>query len=104
MAKGPKRSRATPISTSKENARQESGDEEEFPAERILKEHPTKGYLIEWKGIDPATSKPYEPTWEPRENANSLLKKDWQERKRRRGRSKKPTVFTEVSKSSLQNL
>jgi hypothetical protein len=44
--------------------------------ERIV-DHKNLEYRIEWVDIDPATKRPYEPTWEPAENATDLLIAEW---------------------------
>ncbi|KAL0958934.1 hypothetical protein HGRIS_014250 [Hohenbuehelia grisea] len=36
-----------------------------------------KEYLVWWEGIDEGTGKPWEPTWEPKENCNEALLESW---------------------------
>ncbi|KAL8292772.1 hypothetical protein RQP46_001384 [Phenoliferia psychrophenolica] len=53
-----------------------------YCADRILKER--KGqYFIDWEGCD-ANGDPWEPTWEPKRNANAALVAEWAEEKARR--------------------
>ncbi|MBE7181309.1 MAG: hypothetical protein INR71_08885, partial [Terriglobus roseus] len=47
-----------------------------WEAREIIDESATH-YLIEWEGLDSGTGKPYEPTWEPKSNANTPLRKSW---------------------------
>ncbi|GAA5901297.1 hypothetical protein JCM6882_007737 [Rhodosporidiobolus microsporus] len=54
-----------------------------WEAKEILDEAKNK-YLISWKGTD-ENGEPWEPTWEPKENANSVLVESW----RTTGRLKK---------------
>ncbi|GAA5844035.1 hypothetical protein JCM11251_003005 [Rhodosporidiobolus azoricus] len=54
-----------------------------WEAKEILDEAGSK-YLISWKGTD-ENGKPWEPTWEPKANANSLLIESW----RNGGRARK---------------
>lgn len=66
----------------------------EWEAERIVEQR-GKGfgldYLIEWKGIDPATGQPWEPTWERaiKANASEKLLADWKKEQAVRAREKK---------------
>jgi hypothetical protein len=54
---------------------------QEWSADRILKEK--EGYYyISWAGIDPDTSKPWRPTWEPKNLANEALVMEWREKKK----------------------
>jgi hypothetical protein len=53
---------------------------EEWAARQILKEK-NGYYYIAWDGIDPNTSKPWKPTWEPKSCANEALVMDWRKRK-----------------------
>ncbi|KAH7044091.1 hypothetical protein B0J12DRAFT_551443, partial [Macrophomina phaseolina] len=34
-------------------------------------------YLIAWEGNDPATGAPFEPSWQPKRNANAALVRTW---------------------------
>ncbi|KAH8696898.1 hypothetical protein GQ44DRAFT_733544 [Phaeosphaeriaceae sp. PMI808] len=49
-----------------------------WAATRILQDNGTH-YLVEWDGIDPATSSPYEPTWEPHDFVTPALEAEWKE-------------------------
>lgn len=56
----------------------------------ILQENQTK-FLIRWEGTDPTTGLPYEPTWEPKRNANEELRAAWAaEKKKRRASTDTP--------------
>ncbi|OJD34092.1 chromo domain-like protein [Diplodia corticola] len=63
---------------------------ETFAAYAILGEKGNR-YRIGWKGIDPATGAPYEPTWEPKRYANAALKHEWAEKKAKQRRAMKQT-------------
>lgn len=39
-------------------------------------------YLIKWLGIDPATSEPWKPTWEPKSGCTPALIAEWREKKK----------------------
>ncbi|KAI1548100.1 hypothetical protein PtrSN001A_001353 [Pyrenophora tritici-repentis] len=55
-----------------------------WEADCILAERVVGGvrkYHIKWKGIDPATGKPWPTSWEPEGNANGLLLADWNQKK-----------------------
>ncbi|XP_014550392.1 hypothetical protein COCVIDRAFT_31852 [Bipolaris victoriae FI3] len=49
-----------------------------WAARRILKDNGTR-YLVEWEGIDPATGRLYEPTWEPHDFVTPALEAEWKE-------------------------
>ncbi|CAG8227477.1 unnamed protein product [Penicillium salamii] len=52
---------------------------QEWPIKYILRETATE-YLIDWEG-------PYDPTWEPKENASELAIQAWNKRKARNSRA-----------------
>ncbi|KAJ5362830.1 hypothetical protein N7541_003674 [Penicillium brevicompactum] len=71
---------------------------QEWPIKRILRETATE-YLIDWEG-------PYDPTWEPKENASELAIQIWNKRKARNAReldreATHETRYTESLHSSL---
>ncbi|KAI9707765.1 MAG: hypothetical protein M1836_000727 [Candelina mexicana] len=59
-----------------------SADGELWKVKDIIEENRTQ-YLIDWED-DPKTGRSYEPTWEPKGNANREAVKDWQKKKRER--------------------
>ncbi|KAJ4352913.1 hypothetical protein N0V95_003823 [Ascochyta clinopodiicola] len=75
-----------------DNSSSSSSDHEEYTndsqveweASRILAQE-GKGfglrYLIEWKGVDPATGGHWEPTWEDARNASDSLRASWKTEK-----------------------
>ncbi|GAA6009252.1 hypothetical protein JCM10207_004323 [Rhodosporidiobolus poonsookiae] len=66
----------------------DQGDSQGFwEAEAIVDETATQ-YLIAWKGKD-ENGEAWKPTWEPKENANSLLVKSWLTRGRAEKRAQK---------------
>ncbi|KAF2096293.1 hypothetical protein NA57DRAFT_79059 [Rhizodiscina lignyota] len=65
----------------KDSSSSETSDSHEFKAKAILEEG-SRGFLIDWAGIDPATGKAWKPTWEPKSHANAALKKEWRDRKK----------------------
>ncbi|KAJ5365856.1 Histone deacetylase complex subunit 2/3 [Penicillium concentricum] len=64
------------ISDSSESSDGSDSDDQEWPIKCILRETDTE-YLIDWEG-------PYDPTWEPKENASELAIQVWNRRKARR--------------------
>ncbi|KAK7701045.1 hypothetical protein SLS57_011896 [Botryosphaeria dothidea] len=60
----------------KKKKKKTSASDEWYPARAILNETETH-YLIEWVGNNPATGKPWAPSWEPRSNASDELVSDW---------------------------
>jgi len=64
-----------------------------FEAVEILNEERGK-FLISWAGTDPATGRPYEPSWEPKSYANKQLRADWQARKKLQQRLRDPSSGT----------
>jgi len=48
----------------------------------ILRESKTK-YEVRWAGNDPATGKPWKPSWIPKEDCTNELIRDWKEQKRK---------------------
>ncbi|KAG0155660.1 hypothetical protein PDIDSM_2833 [Penicillium digitatum] len=88
------------ISDSSESNDGSDSDDQEWPIKCILRETDTK-YLIDWEG-------PYDPTWEPKENASELAVRVWNKRKARRSSERKSTreritqspCIIEVSSSS----
>jgi hypothetical protein len=87
----PKRKRtAKRPSTRKRPKYSDSSDTEQpsggdfWEAESILQEKRTGRkllYLIQWKGVDPATGDEYLPTWEPEEHPTADLVAVWQQEK-----------------------
>ncbi|KAM0748669.1 hypothetical protein T439DRAFT_349386 [Meredithblackwellia eburnea MCA 4105] len=78
---------------------EDSSESQKFwPAKAIINER-KKHYLLEWEGTDPATGKPWEPTWEPKENANESLRREW-ERKKSGGASKNKNKNKIVEKNT----
>ncbi|KAI9789526.1 MAG: hypothetical protein M1835_001608 [Candelina submexicana] len=59
-----------------------SADEELWKVKDIIEETRTQ-YLIDWES-DPQTGRSYEPTWEPKGNANREAVKYWVKKKRER--------------------
>ncbi|KAJ5512188.1 Histone deacetylase complex subunit 2/3 [Penicillium fimorum] len=90
------------ISDSSEGSDGSDSDDQEWPIKCILRETDTE-YLIDWEG-------PYDPTWEPKENASELAIQVWNRRKARRSselnrrltreRTTKPPSVIEVSSLS----
>ncbi|KOS48210.1 hypothetical protein ACN38_g824 [Penicillium nordicum] len=64
------------ISDSSQSSDGSDSDDQEWPIKRILRETDTE-YLIDWEG-------PYDPTWEPKENASELAIQVWNKRKAQR--------------------
>ncbi|KGO63979.1 Histone deacetylase complex, subunit 2/3 [Penicillium italicum] len=64
------------ISDSSESSDGSDSDDQEWPIKCILRETDTE-YLIDWEG-------PYDPTWEPKENASELAIQVWNKLKARR--------------------
>ncbi|CAI7666986.1 unnamed protein product [Penicillium palitans] len=64
------------ISDSSESSDGCDSDDQEWPIKCILRETDTE-YLIDWEG-------PYDPTWEPKENASELAIQVWNKRNARR--------------------
>ncbi|CAG8047755.1 unnamed protein product [Penicillium nalgiovense] len=95
------------ISDSSESSDGSDSDDQEWPIKCILRETDTE-YLIDWEG-------PYEPTWEPKENASELAIQVWNkwkarrsselDRKSTRGRiTQLPSVIELSSSSSEANI
>lgn len=66
--------------------------QEEWEAVRILDQRGqgfALQYYIEWKDIDPATGKPWAPTWEKASNASATLRASWKAELARRAQEKK---------------
>lgn len=66
--------------------------DEEWEAVRILDQRGqgfALQYYIEWKDIDPATGKPWAPTWERASNASTTLRASWKAELARRSKEKK---------------
>ncbi|KAI8933182.1 hypothetical protein NX059_009820 [Plenodomus lindquistii] len=107
MAPGTKRKRNSIRSkTQKRTKYAESGDHETqtqtqsteegdlWLVEAILDEKIEKGrtlYKLQWKGLDPATGTPWEPTWEPRANCTGVLLASWEIAKTTKGRGERAT-------------
>lgn len=77
----------TPPAVEKVKAPEPEPESEEvyYEAEAILQEKGTgrkKKYLIKWAGDDPATGKPYNPSWEWVSCANKPLRDEWERRKK----------------------
>ncbi len=53
----------------------------------------TGAYLVKWKGIDPATGKTYEPTWEKKGGCTPALIEEWKAVKK-----EDPSVAGKVAK------
>ncbi|KAJ5398557.1 hypothetical protein N7465_009046 [Penicillium sp. CMV-2018d] len=94
------------ISDSSESSDGSDSDDQEWPIKCILRETDTE-YLIDWEG-------PYDPTWEPKENASELAIQVWNKRKAQRASelnrkstrervTQSPSVI-EVSSSSEENI
>lgn len=60
--------------------------EKYYEARGILQESPTQ-YLIDW-APDSDTGEEYDPSWEPKENANQLLIADWNKFKEQQSQNK----------------
>ncbi|CAG8900300.1 unnamed protein product [Penicillium egyptiacum] len=92
------------IGDSSESSDGSDSDDQEWPIKCILRETDTE-YLIDWEG-------PYDPTWEPKENASELAIQVWNKRKARRpseldrkstrGRIPQSPSVIEVSSSSSE--
>lgn len=57
-----------------------------YDVEDILDERTSRGvgqYLVQWEGIDPATGKAWDPTWEPKTSCSDQLIADWKAKKRK---------------------
>ncbi|EGG05244.1 uncharacterized protein MELLADRAFT_88202 [Melampsora larici-populina 98AG31] len=52
----------------------------DWDAIEILEET-RKKYLIKWAGVNPDTNEPWDPSWEPKENAGEALVKAWMDSK-----------------------
>ncbi|KAF2179844.1 hypothetical protein K469DRAFT_673661 [Zopfia rhizophila CBS 207.26] len=76
----------------------EGSQQDYWKANCILQETKTK-YLIEWAGVDPSTRKPYEPTWEPKANANNDLKEEWKQKKSAKKAAARATPKKSAQKS-----
>ncbi|KAH7071275.1 hypothetical protein BKA63DRAFT_419116 [Paraphoma chrysanthemicola] len=79
--------RAKPVKRPKytETSDDESPSEQLWEAESILQEKRAgkkTQYLIQWKGIDPATGEEYQPSWEPEDNPTAALLAEWEARKK----------------------
>ncbi|KAI3128692.1 hypothetical protein CBS147326_6717 [Penicillium roqueforti] len=94
------------ISDSSESSDGSDLDDEEWPIKCILRETDTE-YLIDWEG-------PYDPTWEPKENASELAIRVWNKQKARRSSAldrkstsrritQSPSVVEVSSSSSEEN-
>ncbi|KAJ5795214.1 Histone deacetylase complex subunit 2/3 [Penicillium paradoxum] len=80
------------ISDSSDNS---ESDDQEWPIKCILRETETE-YLIDWEG-------PYDPTWEPKENASELAVLVWNQQKaRRRALSRETARTATLSKEPYQ--
>ncbi len=66
----------TSRSVSEDRPSEDRQTESEFNARCILKETDDK-YLIDWED-DSQTGAKYSPTWEPKENASSVLRANWE--------------------------
>ncbi|KAK9899803.1 hypothetical protein P389DRAFT_207425 [Cystobasidium minutum MCA 4210] len=65
-----------------------SGDEEQFPARRILDEDTKKRrYKVDWEGVNPDTGRAWSPTWEPYEFVSEALINEFKLKQRRRAAS-----------------
>ncbi|KAJ5958149.1 Histone deacetylase complex subunit 2/3 [Penicillium vulpinum] len=95
------------ISDSSESKDGSDLDDQEWPIKCILRETDTE-YLIDWEG-------PYDPTWEPKENASELAILVWNKRKARQSRelhrnlirersTRSPSVIEVSSSSSEANI
>ena len=61
-------------------------DDELWDAEGILDERGesrTGEYLINWRGVDPRTGRPWDPTWERKNGCSDDLIRSWKARKAR---------------------
>ncbi|KAH7079501.1 hypothetical protein FB567DRAFT_449438, partial [Paraphoma chrysanthemicola] len=88
--------RAKPVKRPKytESSDDESPSEQLWEAERILQEKRVgkkTQYLIQWKGIDPATGEEYQPSWEPEDNPTAALLAEWEARKKQRLQEERST-------------
>jgi hypothetical protein len=98
-------------SSSSSSEEEEIADEStiEWEAERISDQR-GRGfgleYLIEWKGIDPATGTQWEPTWERAVKANisESLRASWKTEQARRAEDKKTAVVAAGSSAQHQGL
>ena len=82
-----------------------TNSQEEWEALRILAQEGQRfelKYLIEWAGIDPATGKPWEPTWEKASNAGESLRKSWEQETVRKALEEKKT--TTITRRRTQHL
>ncbi|KGO43373.1 Histone deacetylase complex, subunit 2/3 [Penicillium expansum] len=95
------------ISDSSESSDGSDSDDQEWPIKCILRETDTE-YLIDWEG-------PYDPTWEPKENASELAIQVWNKRKARRSNeldwrstrervTQSPSIIEVSSSSSEANI
>ncbi|KDQ08112.1 hypothetical protein BOTBODRAFT_38215 [Botryobasidium botryosum FD-172 SS1] len=76
----------------------QSRSEQTWEVTKILKERKDE-YLVEWEGVDPATDKPWEPTWIPRENiVTKELIDNWNREKQAARRKSTRRTSTNVSK------
>ncbi|KAG8874887.1 hypothetical protein FRB97_005571 [Tulasnella sp. 331] len=67
-------------------------------AKRILAEHKTKGYKVDWEGKDPSTGKAWEPTWVPQSHCTKALIEDWKEFKKVNQEREKASKLAKQSK------
>ncbi|OCH94697.1 hypothetical protein OBBRIDRAFT_831529 [Obba rivulosa] len=89
---------------------QEDDEETLWEVIEILEERPAK-YKVKWAGVDPATGKPWPPSWVPKQDCTDHLVREWkikQARKKKEALKKKQgktrssaTSSTGVSKQSI---
>ncbi|KAF9691346.1 hypothetical protein EKO04_010666 [Ascochyta lentis] len=78
----------------------------EWEALRILAQTGTGfglRYLIEWKGIDPATGEQWEPTWEGAKNASDSLRASWKKEQALQLQKKRKTAATAARSTLYQS-
>ncbi|UPX19862.1 uncharacterized protein EKO05_0010113 [Ascochyta rabiei] len=93
-------------SSSDDNEELTNDSQVEWEALRILAQ---KGrgfglkYLIEWKGVDPATGEQWEPTWEAARNASDSLSASWKREQALQLYEKKEAAATTTSSTQHQS-
>lgn len=85
----------TDSSSSSDGEGTSHASQEEWEALRILQQRGQGSaleYEIEWAGIDPATGKQWEPTWEKAGNAGEALRASWKTEQAQRAQERKETA------------
>jgi hypothetical protein len=68
------------------SVQEDESEDDMYPVIEILAERNNK-YQVRWEGNDPATGRPWPPSWIPKEDASEGLVKHWEKTKAKRRRS-----------------